>query len=268
MTAAVLVQSVTRRRVAIAWWCAGLVGIAALLAVAYPTVRDNVSLDRTFENLPPSVLAALGLDSGNTLTSPIGYLNSQFFANILPVMFLVFALGFAAWAVSGDEAAGTLELLLSNPVSRARVALERVGALVLLLALLTAVTAATLVVLAPATGLTAGADAAHLTEATLASALLALTYAAVAFGLGAAGFSRGTALAVASAAAVAGYVVQGLAEQVPLLRPLRAAMPWHWLIDGNPLRDGLIWQTWVLPLAVSAVLITTGTLLFARRDLR
>lgn len=236
---AVMRQSIRRRRTGVVWWCLGLASVAALLAVAYPTVRGNASLDKTFENLPPSVQAALGLTPGDALTSPVGYLNSQFFANILPVMLIVFALGFATWALCGDERAGTLELLLSNPVSRVRVALERAAALVVLLALLSASTAITLVALAPLMGISPAIAPLHIVAATVASALLALTYGALAFAAGGAGLSRGTALAVASAVAVLGFVVQGLAEQVDALKPLRAVTPWHWLIDGNPLRDGV-----------------------------
>jgi hypothetical protein len=139
--------------------------------------------------LPPGVQRLLGLGGQTTLTSPVGYLNSQFFANLLPVMLLVFAVGMAAWAISGDEAAGTLELLLANPVSRARVAAERAGAL-LLLATLTAVCAAALLATAPAVGLDKGLPAGRLLAASVACALLALVYAAVAFAVGAATGSR------------------------------------------------------------------------------
>lgn len=103
----VLRQAVRRRRTSLLWWSLGLAGVVGLLAVAYPTVRDNHELDKTFAGLPPGVQGLLGLGGQITLTSPVGYLNSQFFANLLPVMLLVFAVGVAPWAISGDEAAGT-----------------------------------------------------------------------------------------------------------------------------------------------------------------
>lgn len=124
---AVLRQAVWRRRLSTLWWSLSLIAFVALLALAYPTIRGNTALDQTFAGLPPGVLAALGLDAGSALTSPIGYLNSQYFANILPALFLIFAIGLAAWSISGDEAAGTLELLLANPVSRVRLSAERAG---------------------------------------------------------------------------------------------------------------------------------------------
>ncbi len=261
-------QAIWRRRVGLWWWSVGLAGIVALLAAAYPTVRGNSELDKTFAGLPPSVQTLLGLQGGNLLTSPAGYLNSQFFANILPVMFLVFAVGAAAWTVAGDEAAGTLEILLANPVGRARVALARLGALVLALAVLAAVCALTLILLAPATGLDRGLPAGRMVAGTLAAALLALTFAALAYAVGAATGNRPAALAVASAAAVFGYLVEGLAQQVTALRPVRAGNPWHWLLDADPLRHGLTWQSWVLPLAATAALTVLGTAGLARRDLR
>jgi ABC-2 type transport system permease protein len=249
-------------------WSLGLVSVAGLLAVAYPTVRDNAELDKTFTSLSPGVQALLGLGDGLALTSPAGYLNSQFFANVLPVMLLVFAVGTAAWAVAGDEAAGTLELLLANPVGRARVAIARAAALALLLGVLTAVCAAALAAMAPAAGLDQGLPPLRLVHATVACGALALAFAAVAFAVGAATGSRPAALAVASALAVVGYLVEGLAAQVRALRPVRAASPWHWLLGSDPLRHGLAWQAWALPLGVSALLVLLGTLRLARRDLR
>lgn len=263
----VLAHAVRRRRVGLLGWSLGLLGTVALLAVAYPTVRDNSELDRTFAGLSPGVRQLLGLADGDGLTSPAGYLNSQFFANLLPVMLLVFAIGAAAWSIAGDEAAGTLELLLANPVSRVRVAYARLIALVALLAVLTAVSTVGLVAMAPPTGLTSGLTWPHLVAATVASALMALSYAAVAFAVGAATGRRSLALGVASTVAVLGYLVEGLAAAVRPLRPVRAATPWHWLIDSDPLRHGLTWQAWLLPLAVTLVLGVVGTSLFARRDL-
>lgn len=265
---AVLRQAVRRRRLGTLWWSLGLVAFVALLALAYPTVRDNSELDKTFAGLPPSVQAALGLGPNGSLTSPVGYLNSQYFANILPALLLIFAIGLAAWAISGDEAAGTLELLLANPVSRFRVAAERAGALVVLLTALTLAAAAALVLLAPAVGLDQGLGADRLIAATIASALLALTFAAVAFCLGAATASRSLAIAVSSALAVAAFVIQGLAAQMPALRPLRALSPWQWDLGSNPLQHGLTLQAWLLPLAVSLVLMALGAAGLARRDLR
>jgi ABC-2 type transport system permease protein len=264
----VLTQVLWRRRVGLLWWSLGVLAMDGLLAVAYPTVRGNSELDKTFAGLPASVQAVLGLDAANKLTSPIGYLNSQYFANLLPIILLVFAIGLAAWCISGDEAAGTLELLLANPVGRSRVAVERAGALMVLLGILSAVAALGLVALAPATGLSKGLGTDRIFEATLATGLLALVFASVAFAVGAISGLRSLAVSCAATIAVALFVIEGLAEQVSVLRGLREASPWHWLLRSDTLRHGLTWQAWLLPTLTSLVLIAIGTMLFGRRDLR
>lgn len=263
----VLVQALWRQRFALLLWSVGVLSADGLLAAAYPTVRDNNELDKTFAGLPPGVQAALGLQAG-AITSPAGYLNSQYFANLLPILLLVFGIGLAAWSIGGDEGAGTLELLLSNPLSRTRVALERAGALAVEVGLLTLVAAIGLAVLAPLTGLTAGLTAERILDAAVATGLLALAFSSVAFAVGAATGSRGAAISVASAFAVALFMIEGLAAQVTALRPIREASPWHWLLGVDPIRHGLLWQSWALPLALSGLLVLIGAAAFNRRNLR
>jgi ABC-2 type transport system permease protein len=264
---AVLTHTLWRRRISLAWWALAVTGVCALLAVAYPTVRDNSELDKTFTELPPGVQALLGLSGSNLLSSPTGYLNSQLYANLLPVLLLVFGIGLAAWAVAGDEAAGCLELLLANPISRVRVALARLAGLVLLTACLAAVCVASLVALAPVTGLNEGLSTTHVIAATVAASLLALTFAALAFAVGAATGSRPAALGSAAALAVAGYVLEGLAQQIDALRPVGAVNPWHWMLAHDPLRHGLLWQTWLPPLVATVILAAVGLPRLAHRDL-
>jgi ABC-2 type transport system permease protein len=110
--------------------------------------------------------------------------------------------------------------------------------------------------------------ASHLIAAVASTAALALAYAAVAFALGAAGAGQTVAIGAAGALAVLGFVLQGLGQAVTALRPLRDLMPWHWLLDADPLRTGVSWSSLAWPLALALALVATGTVLFIRRDLR
>jgi ABC-2 type transport system permease protein len=121
--------------------------------------------------------------------------------------------------------------------------------------------------LAPAVGLSKGLGVGQIVAATTATALLALSFAALAFAVGAASGRRSMAISTASAVALVGFVIEGLAAQVKGLQPIREASPWHWLLGTDPLRNGLTWHAWVLPVIVSLVFFVIGTLVFARRDL-
>ena len=67
---------------------------------------------------------------------------------------------------------------------------------------------------------------------------LALLHGSLAFAVGASTGNRTTAVAVATAVAVGGYLVQTLVGLSELLRPLRFVTPWHWYLDQNMLVDG------------------------------
>jgi len=260
-------HAIRRQLAGLLWWTAGLALLAALLVVAYPTVRDNTELDRTFAGLPAGVERLLGLGSGNLLSSPSGYLDSQFFANLFPMTLMVYAIGYAAWTISGDERAGSLELLLANPIGIARVALARLAALLVTLTWLAAVPAAVLTAGGPATGLSAGLPAVRVFAATAVTALTASVFAAVAFAVGAATGNRSLAIGVAAALAVAGYLLEGLAPAVPVLRGFRMLDPWHWLLASDPLREGPGATALLAPAAVTLVLAVGCLPILSRRDL-
>ena len=224
-------HAIRRQLTGLLWWTAGLAGLAALLVVAYPTVRDNTELDRTFAALPPGVEQLLGLGAG-------------------------------------DERSGALELLLANPIGVARVAIARLAALLATLVWLAAVPAVVLAVGSPATRLGAGLPPVRLIGATAATALTALTFATVAFAVGAATGNRSLAVGVAAGLAVAGYLVEGLAPAVPFLHALRVVDPWHWLIAAGPLNEGPGLDAVLAPVAVALLLAVSCLPILVRRDLR
>ncbi|MGH2759926.1 MAG: ABC transporter permease subunit, partial [Actinomycetota bacterium] len=129
------------RRRSLVWWSAGVLSYLLLQLSFYPALREQPALDDALENLPEGIQKLFG--AGDLpLTSPAGYLHSQVFTTALPIVLLVFGIALGARAIAGSEDDGTLELLLANPVSRARVAVERyagMAALILLLGALTTV---------------------------------------------------------------------------------------------------------------------------------
>jgi ABC-2 type transport system permease protein len=116
--------------------------------------------------------------------------------------------------------------------------------------------------------LTKGLSLERMAAATVGCGFLALVFATLAFAVGATTRRRSPALASAATLAIFGYVIEGLAAQVKVLQPIRAISPWHSFLDSDPLRQGLLFETWLLPLAVSLGLIALGTVFFNRRDLR
>jgi ABC-2 type transport system permease protein len=253
----------TRR--AFFWWSAGLVGLVALIVAVYPTVRDNSTLNKLVEDYPEALKAFLAFGGEVDYVSAPGYLGSELFAFMVPLLLLVAAVGAGARALAGEEEQGTLDLLLSSPISRTRLVLEKVAALAVEMAGLGLVLWVSLVVGAQAASMAVSSW--HLLAATLSAALLAFAYGAIALVAGAATGKRGLAIGVTAAAAVAAYLVHALAPLVEALEPAQKASPFYHYAASDPLRHGLDVAHVGVLVAIASVAIVAAPMLFQRRDL-
>ena len=102
----VLRVTLAQHRRALLWWAIGIALMASMFAAFYPSVRDSGDTfdDYVLEQLPEAFENIIGTD----LTSPAGYLWSQLFSSVGPVVFLVYAIGSGSRAIAGEEEAGSL----------------------------------------------------------------------------------------------------------------------------------------------------------------
>ena len=253
-------------RRAIAWWALGTIALSAFIVAVYPSVRDNPELNKMVEDYPDALKAFFGLGEDVDYTSAVGYLNSELFSFMLPLLLLVAAIGAGARATAGEEERGTLDLLLANPVSRGRLVLDKLAALVVEVLTLGFVSWLSLVIGCHAVSL--HVSAAHLAAATAAAVLLAVSFGAVALLVGAATGRRGAAIGVAAAGAVAAYLLSSLAELVDFLKPLRGVSPFYHYVTQDALRAGLAVDHVLFLVALAVVATAAAVAAFARRDLR
>jgi ABC-2 type transport system permease protein len=241
-------------------WAVGIAAVAVMYAAFYPSM-NTPEMAGAMESYPEGLRTALNLDD---LTSPAGYLGGTVFGILGPVLLILFATGFGARAIAGDEENGVLDLILAYPVSRVRVALERFAALVAAVLIVGgAVLVALLAIAGPAE---LSISAGNFTGATLQLALLGLCFGALAFAIGAATGRRGAVLAVTGIVAVLTYFANTLAPQVAALAWLQDLSPFHYYAGGQPLRNGLQAGDAAILLLVAVVLLAAGTVVFNRRD--
>lgn len=252
-------------RRAIGWWSIGLAAMAALMIAVYPSVRDNPDLNKMVDDYPDAFKAFLGIGENVDYTSAVGYLNSELFSFMVPLLLLIAAIGAGARATAGEEESGTLDLLLANPLSRRRLLLEKVGALAVEIALLALVLFAALAIGAEVVGMdVAPAD---LAAACCAAALLAFAFGAVALFLGATLGRRGAAVGGAAALAVAAYLLNSLAALVDALEPLRGASPFYHYTANDALSAGLAFDHIGFLSLLASAAVVAALVAFERRDL-
>ncbi len=250
-----------QRRSLIGW----LIGTALLITyvVAFWPVAERSlgELSQVVESMPEAFRAMMGEPDFGTAQ---GYLSTQLFAFMLPVLTVVLAIGKGAAVVAGEEERGELELLLARPLPRARIALEKAAGVLVAVA----VVVAGAFTVAMAGILVTGMDVrvGDLAGGMLGLGLLGWLLAGVAYAVGAATGRRGLAVAAASVVALLAYLAATFAPMVDGLAWLADASPWRWAFGGDPLGEGPSPPSILALLAATAAAIALGTWRFSRRD--
>jgi ABC-2 type transport system permease protein len=253
----VLLKTLRDQRWQIAGFGVALAMIAALDVAVWPAYRD------TLQNLeiPPALQALLGSDL--SIATPAGFLSSEFFS-WTPVLLIVYGVIAGTGAIAGEDGAGTLELLLAQPVARRRVAAEKLAATAVGLVLTLCIAYLGFAVTVPFIAIDIGLrDIAAGVANMLPIALLFFT---LSLWLGCVAPGRGLAVAVAVALATAAYVANTFAQGIDALHWLRHFTPFYYYGAGTPLVDGIDFAHAGLLLALAALFAVLAVDAADRRD--
>ncbi|MGH2655527.1 MAG: ABC transporter permease [Actinomycetota bacterium] len=241
-------------------WTIGVMVLVLVMALIWPSVRDMPDIDRLLANYPEAMRELFNVEA---ITTGPGFMNAELFSIILPAMFLVFAIGRGARLLAGEEQAGTLEVLLTTPVPRAQVLLEKAAALAVSVAVLGLALFASTVASAALVGMDVPPGEAAV--GSLAMVLLGLEHGWLAFATGAATGRRVLSIGVAGTVAVVGYVLYVVGALVEAMEPWRSVSPFQHALKGGPIGGGVgAGFGWM---AVVAIVVLLACLpVFHRRD--
>lgn len=264
MLDSVYTKTMWDRRRSMVWWILGIIALAALTVAFYPSIAaDQDAFEQLLDAYPEELLSFFGIDDAAELASPEGFVNSQLYANVVPIMLLVFTIGMGTAAIAGEEDRRTMDLLLAQPLTRERIVLDNFGAMATLSG---ALAVALLAVLAVANA-PAGLDISivGLVAANVGAWLIGLVFGSLALAIGGITGKRALTIGVSSGVAVAAFFLYGLAPLVDVLEPAQKLSPFWWFLGPKPLSDGfdpmfLLMAAWV------AVAVGAALWGFRRRD--
>jgi ABC-2 type transport system permease protein len=253
-----------QRRWSILWWSVGVFALIFLNLVFYPSFRDQAAeLQKSFENLPD---AAVQLFGGSTdFFSPIGFLNSQVFFFMLPLLLGMLAIGMGSSLLAREEQDMTIETLLARPVSRTNLLVAKSLAGFIILSIVTIAGLVTTLVVGKFVDLDVSTLSVIL--ATLDCFLLVLSFGAVAFVLSAIGKARGASLGIASLVAIGGYLVSSLSGTVDWLKAPSKIFPFHYYQPEAVLRETYNWNNVLFLIGLTVACGLLSWLAFRRRDI-
>ncbi len=252
-----------QRRWSMLWWSVGIVSLVALTLSFYPTIHNQATeLNKSFGSLNSSTLALFG---GTDFFSPVGYLNSQLIYLMLPLLLIILGVGLGSSLIGREEADGTIESLLSRPISRSRLLLAKASAGAFILFSVTLV--GSVVIIGMASFLNIGIPLIYIAAACLACFMLVLTFSAAAFLLAATGRARIAALGVTAVYALGGYIIGSLASTVHWLEKPSMIFPYHYYQSADILRGTFKWSSIIFFGVFTAACVTLAWLSFRQRDL-
>jgi ABC-2 type transport system permease protein len=240
--------------------------LACLYIFFYPSIRSGgAGIEQLLKSLPKGFQAAF-IGAGVDYLSPAGYLGTELFSIIVPALLLVMGVLAGARALAGEEENGTIDLLLSTPIRRSRLALEKVTGALLPLYVVAAALWALIALLGPSQGLSV--DLGRLAVGLLAVALLGTGFGMLAFLVSSTTGSVGLGAGIAAALAVAMYALSILGALVPALTGFtNAVSPFHWDGGSGVLANGVPTSGLVLLVVCPIVLLSLAVLAYQRRDL-
>jgi ABC-2 type transport system permease protein len=253
----IFIKSLRDLRWQVFWYGVGLASMAAFVVYLYPSYAKQLQDFKVPEALKPFV--------GNAeIASPNGFLSAEIFS-WAPIILVIFAIMAGTSALAGEEAGGTLDLLLAQPISRARLAAEKIAAFACSAALIAAIILLGWLVSIPFVDFQVSWG--RLVLATFNVIPITLFFGALSMCAGAASSERRSATGVVTAVAVLTYFVHYLAALVDAIRPLQWASPFYYYGGGKVLAEGMNWPHMSVLVAGSIVLLGLTLVFFQQRDI-
>jgi len=254
-----------QRRWSIFWWGLGIIFFVFLTLIFYPTIRDqSAQLDKSFNQIPETA-RQLFTDTAD-IFSPIGYLSSQIFYLMLPLLLGILAIAQGMGAIGKEERDNTIELLLARPVSRGKLLLSKAAAAGIIIIFVGVLSGLAAAVMCQLTGLKV--EFVDVLAATGCVILMSLCFGALAFMLSAFGrWGRSASIGITALFALGGYILVSLAPSVQWLRWPAKIFPFNYYHSSQLLTGSYNWTNALYFVGVVIGSLAASWIAFRRRDL-
>lgn len=260
----VILWELLRRKMFTLWWTIGVSGLIGLTVVSYLAVEQEAQqIEDAFADLSTSAGSFLG---GTDLFSPVGYLSSQVYYIMLPLLLIIMVMTLVSSLMKRDENDTTVELTLARPISRRKLLLAKAlagGIIVAIIGLLSY-----LITVLSVAAVDLDINGGHLLLTHVLAFAFSASFGVISFTLIAASrVTRKIAGVAAILLSFGGYIITSLAGFVEVLEPVAKAMPYHYY-DSDALLRGTVDNGLLIYLAgILIVGVVVSAIGYSRRDI-
>lgn len=214
-------------------------------------------------SLPPTLLALFG---GGNLSTAEGFYQIEIFGMMAPAGVMVATIAIGARALAGEEQNRTMGLLLSNPVSRSSIVIQKAVAMIVE-GIAVGVSIFIGVWLGSVVG-RLGMSAGNIAAACLLATLLGLALGALALAISAATGRVRVAVYGAIGVALVSHVLNAFLPLNASTESLTRWTPFGYYLNSDPLVNGMNWWHGLVLLALTLLFVVLAVVWFQNRDLR
>lgn len=260
MLRSVFLKTLFEKRWMTFWWFVASTALVVFIVAFFPTLRD--SFGEALKDVPESMRSLIGNAADYQTLS--GYLNLQVFQQMV-MMPIILGVILCTGLIGGDENEGTLQTLLTHPVSRTKVYVHKLLASTIIIGVVTSS-----LFFGSWLGAVAIGEQVNLWDlftATVMAWLVGLVISMIGYSLSAATGKRALAGSLAGAYAFIMYTVTSLVTSVEALKAVDYFSPFHYYNQPSPLTGSFdLSDMWIL-LVASVFLAVLGYTRFIRRDI-
>ena len=241
-----------------------LVAVSAAIVAEFSTPASRQELEAIVAAVPPIMQGLAGpIVNVGTLGGYLSYKYGTFF----PLIASLWSILALSGTLAGEARRGSLEFVVAAPMSRRRVALEKLAGHLIAMAIAVALVFLALLIVG-GMGTLPGDEISAQEALGYALWLGAISLAAGGLAFAAAQFvGRGSAIGIAGAVMFGGFILNGYRNAIPELRPLADLTWWGWSAQHVPLAGQFDWASVVIVAVVAAVFLILGVEAFVRRDI-
>jgi ABC-2 type transport system permease protein len=247
---------------AVFFWTLGVILIGLLYAFLYPAVGGS-NFKQAFEGMPSGFDAFIG--SVDFFTTPNGFIHGEFFALTMPMIVCILSIVVGSGLLAKEEESGTIELILSRPISRAKIVRDKFLGMLSVVAIIG---------LGIWLGLLFGRLAVSQFQITLPSValatfnlcLLGLTFGSLAFMLSTFKNRRSLAAGITGVYFILSYIIGTFGQTVNWLGHFSKVSLFNYYQTADILQNRIHWLDFLVLIIICAIAYLLSVRGFSQRD--
>jgi ABC-2 type transport system permease protein len=252
-----------QRRTALMWYSVSLISYSVMITWYFPQIV-NAGLKDLVAMLPKEMVAFFAGSNASLFTLG-GFLATEYLGFVWVLIIAAAGITFATKSYSSEVSAGTMELLLAQPVSRRSLSITRIVALVIYLAVLVVSTVLPIQLTAAAVNVTY--DAGHLWLFGGMALLLALAISGMAMLAASASRESGRPAGIVGGILGLMWILQVIAANAAWAKNLEVVNLFRYWDAASIIDKGTVaGSAWLVLGGVALATLVASVFVFGRRD--